>query len=1064
MNLPRHAHTFVALGLLGGLALGASTGIAFGRGAPGTAGLGAATLGQHRVHGQTIDGAPEPFADLAPLLDASSSLGQSTASTAEVAESVAAVATSSAPGTETSEVPGVAAAPPSANSTDQEIAAAVQEQETDSGAVPAPATPSPNDAPPGQQPPGPQPDPRPASAPSQPPADILGPHISNTEDPPPVVRNRILASRRPTSDDKVILGFREVPVSDTIKFIVESTGKVVMTRLTQIQPTKITLLNDQPISRHEALDLLFKAFRLNNIGVVETEREIIIDILTDIPKIQDPGVVLGPNDSVLDRTDDGLIVTKIFSVKQARADVLVDQIKEFLPDYALLTVDANSNQLILQGNVGVAKRVQMLLNSIDRPPYIPVETRTFRLAYADASTIATVIQDLFESTRSATARPGGAQAGLAGRQQQPAGRQPARPAGAGGAPEQIGTSEHLRVTTLPQINAVVVSAEPDILKQIERYIIGYWDIPLSKTEGDLFRVYTLEYADPIIVRDVLQTMLEGGSSGGSRGAAGRGGVGGAGRANVGGGGGGAGGGGDADAAVANIFRIDAIPDNRQIIVVSRTPENFGWLSQVIQQIDQPTKAGLPLLVQLKHANAVEVAEQLNALLAPPGAQASIRDQQTGLNLGQQFAQQLGGPASAAGGGGAAAGGGAAGGGGAGAQTGQITFPWQSTQGAGGQDRALESAIIGKVRIVPIIRQNALSILATPEMQQAVLDIVTALDRPGRQVLIAAVFASVELKDEFAYGLRVSPNGVVSPLQDNSFGGSVSNENTEENFISAFTTSVLNLNFDAQILVQALDQKTNAKILQSPKLFVSDNTEGVFFVGQDVPIITSTQINDLGNTNNSFEYQQVGLLLNVRPRITQQRDVSMEINLTLSNIVPGLIVNGGQVFDRRTTQTQITVKNGQTIVLSGIRVENQSDIKRRVPILGYAPIIGDLLFTSTDTANNVQELLAFITPLVVDNPEENNENFNEDARRRLDDLRRPMDELIKQGIGNETFDPENWVGREPSVEPRPPSDPTILLPGGTSPPSSPGNGSNGGPAAPAGEATPASGGRIRGMGG
>jgi general secretion pathway protein D len=623
------------------------------------------------------------------------------------------------------------------------------------------------------------------------------------------------------------------------------------------------------------------------------------------------------------------------------------------------------------------------------------------------------------------------------------------------------------VTTLPQINAVVVSAEPEILKQIERYIISYWDIPLSETEGDLFRIYSLEFADPIIVRDVLQTMLEGGTSGGSRGGAG-----GPGRAGVGGGRAGAGGGaggGEADAAVANIFRIEAIPDNRQIIVISRTPENFEWLSQVIKQIDQPTKAGLPLLVQLKHANAVEVSEQLNALLAPPGAQASISDQQTGLNLGQQFAEQLSSPTGGGGGTGGATAGGA---GGQGAAPGEITFPWQSSQGAGGEDRALESSIIGKVRIVPIIRQNALSILATPEMQQAVLDIVTALDRPGRQVLVAAVIASVELKDEFAYGLRVSPNGVVSPLPDNSFGGSVNNENTEEGFISGFTTSVLNLNFDAQLLIQALDQKTNAKILQSPKLFVSDNTEGVFFVGQDVPIITSTQINDLGNTNNSFEYQQVGVLLNVRPRITQQRDVSMEINLTLSNIVSGLIVNGGQVFDRRTTQTQITVKNGQTIVLSGIRVETQSDVKRRVPVLGYAPIIGDLLFTSTDTADNVQELLAFITPLVVDNPEENDANFNDDARRRLEDLRRPMSDLIKGGIGNETFDPEHWDPPTPA-EPRAPSQPTILLDGGTvpnaaAPPASNNSPPGASPPAPsppaASQPVPQSGGRVRGMGG
>lgn len=835
------------------------------------------------------------------------------------------------------------------------------------------------------------------------------------------------SSRRPAVEEKVVLSFRETPIEDTVRFIVECTGKVVIVRLSAVKPYKITLINDKPISQHEALDLLFKAFRLNGVGVVETEKEIIIDLLTDLNKIQDPGIVLGADDDVMSLSEDGAIVTKVYQVKLAKAAIIAEQLQPFVPsDVVTMFADENSNRIVLQGNVGLAKRFQLLIDSLDRPMFVNVETRTFRLAYADAATIGEAVQNLFEAGRTPTSGNRSAQ--------QPAGNrgQPGRPTGGARSGESVGTSEQLRVTVMTQINAITVSAEPEILDEVQGLISKHWDVPLSKAEGELYRVYDLAYADPLVVEELLTNMLEGGTSsragrgaGGARGGA----LGGA------GGGGITGGGGDgATAAVANIFRIRALPDNRQLVVFSRTPENFSWLDKVVESIDTPTRIGKPVIVELRYANATEVAEQLNALLSEAGSGVSIAGARTGLTKGNTGGISDG-LNSGSDTGGARAGGDAEGGGGGG-NPGDIQFPWQQGR-AGDTDRTPESSIIGKVRIVPIIKQNALSILAPGEMQTAVVEMVAQLDKPGRQVLIAAILASVDLKDEFAWGLRVGRDGITTPLSDNAIGASIENNNTEEGFLSIFDTSVLNVNVSAEAVLQALDQKTNVKILQQPKIFTSDNAEAVFFNGQEIPFISNTNTTDVGGVNNSFEYKPVGVLLNVRPRITPNdnpmlQNVSLEIKLELSNVVPGVTILGGAVLDRRITETEVTLRNGQTVVLSGIRVETQSDVKRKVPLLGDIPGIGDLLFTSMDTADNVSELLAFVTPIIVDNPNENDTNFNQDARRKLDEYRRPLKQLMEEGLREPDFDPSlmDDSGRtDPSHRPGAPDIRPVITPQG-----------------------------------
>ena len=206
-----------------------------------------------------------------------------------------------------------------------------------------------------------------------------------------------------------------------------------------------------------------------------------------------------------------------------------------------------------------------------------------------------------------------------------------------------------------------------------------------------------------------------------------------------------------------------------------------------------------------------------------------------------------------------------------------------------------------------------------------------------------------------------------------------------------------------MILQALDQVTNTRILQQPRIFTTDNKEAKFFDGQDVPFQAGTTA-VAGQATTEYEQIAVGIGVNVRPRITKEKNVSMEIEILLSNVNSNspLGAGGNPVIDRRQTNTTVTVKNGQTIVISGIRQETEGRKERKVPILGDIPIL-DLLFSSESEDTVISELVVFVTPIVVDNPDENDVNFNEIDRRRLEQLSDPMGQrsrILQQKIDGE----------------------------------------------------------------
>ena len=524
----------------------------------------------------------------------------------------------------------------------------------------------------------------------------------------------------------------------------------------------------------------------------------------------------------------------------------------------------------------------------------------------------------------------------------------------------LGAEIELRITVNVPQNSLTISGEPAVLREVDRLISSEWDLPRDLGTTKLF---TLRYTDPVKVAEKLNSLLGQGTGGGGGGTA-------RGRS-------GQQGGSSVEDALSGIYRIESYPETYQLLVFSKTRDSLNFLEHVLESLDQPTSIGLPFVVELKHADAFELAEQLNALLSEHGVQAAITRPEQGLS-GQSIDQLASGGTGTD-------------------QTGQnaetVTFPWQRG-GRGNEEYTPESPLIGKARIVPISRQNALAVLA-PRPEEALRDLVTFFDRPGRQVELSVVIAEIELNDELNLGLRMSATGLAIENGDNALALGVNTTNPATkgfDVFGLFDSGTLSAEFSDTVL-QALAQVTNVRVMQNPVVFTADNQEAFFFDGSEFPFANQVIANagTAGGTQ-SFEYRSVGLVLNARPRITAQKDVDMDIRLELSKIGPA-INDGGPTVDRRQTTTNIVVKNGQTIILSGLLKEEETTLTRKVPFWVTSQSLESC--SPVVTTPSIAKKSSPLSPTCrVDNPDENDGNFQQDYRNRLEEMRAPSPNSVK----------------------------------------------------------------------
>jgi general secretion pathway protein D len=181
--------------------------------------------------------------------------------------------------------------------------------------------------------------------------------------------------------------------------------------------------------------------------------------------------------------------------------------------------------------------------------------------------------------------------------------------------------------------------------------------------------------------------------------------------------------------------------------------------------------------------------------------------------------------------------------------------------------------------------------------------------------------------------------------------------------------------DISVILSIIKNDANANILSAPQILTLDNKEAEMVVGENVPFVTgsyNTQASGGSTGVNPFttvQRQDVGLILKVKPQINQGGMITMEISQETSAVKDTKNASG-ITTTKRSIKSNVSVANGNMLVLGGLMNDQINDGVDSVPILGDIPILG-WLFKTQQTTNTKRTLMVFIQPTIVDSEEINN---------------------------------------------------------------------------------------------
>ncbi|AXE29356.1 type IV pilus secretin PilQ [Chromobacterium phragmitis] len=297
-------------------------------------------------------------------------------------------------------------------------------------------------------------------------------------------------------------------------------------------------------------------------------------------------------------------------------------------------------------------------------------------------------------------------------------------------------------------------------------------------------------------------------------------------------------------------------------------------------------------------------------------------------------------------------------------------------GAGKKESLLSER--GSVLIDP--KTNTLIVNDIGTAIDKIRDIIAKTDIPVKQVLIEARI--VEATDNWERDLgikltydRMDPKGIISgnPLGTNV--NNVTNLNTSQPYVIQTTPAGVNLpianpsgtlsalyNVGHSVILglelQAMQAEDKGRIISSPRVMTADRQEATIEQGTEIPY---QEASSSGATSVSFK--KAVLRLNVKPQITPDNHVMMDITVNKDSANFTQTVNGTPSLSTEKITTQVLVENGGTVVLGGIYQQQLNDVVNKVPFLGDIPLLG-ALFRSSQKIDKRSELLIFITPKVI----------------------------------------------------------------------------------------------------
>jgi general secretion pathway protein D len=409
----------------------------------------------------------------------------------------------------------------------------------------------------------------------------------------------------------------------------------------------------------------------------------------------------------------------------------------------------------------------------------------------------------------------------------------------------------------------------------------------------------------------------------------------------------------------------AVPDNasRKLVLLGEK-RVFGEALKIIRELDIPARAGQYHVVSLKNTDAKTMAEKLSTILSTA---AKLQPDQKGV---------------------------------------------------------LPSSVVADPGT------NSLIFVAEDSTARNIEAIIQKLDIQSKQVFLRGLIAEVNMTklnnagiDWATWGGAITGDAVLAgqAALGNATGIPAEfidwfrdltrvEEKTTDEFGNVTTTTT----YEGKALVYAtinmLKKYDAINVLSMPRLLCTDNMPSELQVGQVIPQLKSklTDSTNPGAVQNSYDYKDTGLILKVTPHVRSGNLVALEIEQTVEEVLTPMTVNT-PTTSKRQIKSNVTVGDGQTIILGGLIKEADKSVKSRVPILSYIPLIGEF-FKSVAKSREKVDLLIFLTPQILETPEEATRLTADigaasgDVESQLTELERlykqKNDALYRQGVKNQ----------------------------------------------------------------
>jgi type IV pilus assembly protein PilQ len=250
-------------------------------------------------------------------------------------------------------------------------------------------------------------------------------------------------------------------------------------------------------------------------------------------------------------------------------------------------------------------------------------------------------------------------------------------------------------------------------------------------------------------------------------------------------------------------------------------------------------------------------------------------------------------------------------------------------------------------------------------------LIKSLDRVPKQVLIEAKFVEVALNSESVLGVQWfagagTPGGVLPMSTGETFRGAEVTIPFLETVYGAFRLGKLMGESMLDGVILSAAQKGKAKVLSDPKITTLNNKEATINITKETPYLTeewSATTPPVRTIKTVF--MSTGISLRVTPSINPDGRILMKVYPSVSQPNnSSAVVGGAPGKDTREADTNVIVKNGETIVIGGLIQDLQSDTVFKVPLLGDIPILG-FLFRKKTSSRSRMELLIFVTPRIME---------------------------------------------------------------------------------------------------